>query len=301
MEVLSMITNKCEFIPSIQPNFENVDLSSMLIIQMQTTGHYWRNSQITEIGLLSLKKDNIWDEEHLVSEVESDEYDMLVLLSKKLSEYEYMIGYNSTSFLLPYLEQKYRAYGLEYPFIGKQHTDLYLKYKNYGKNMRLSMKLEELKYFLCLPEDYNELETILCVTWLERFSQFFFGEFEVDDVQELGEELLITMQTPITFPCPYRYHHPAFYLICEKNQAKIKIKLFENRLRMYYSNYQDYYYLPAEDTVIHKSMASAVDKSQRIKADETNCYTYTAYTPAFRQNKKMIKKYILSLLNNCSC
>lgn len=295
-----MITNKCEFIPSIQPNFENINLSSMVIVQMQTTGHYWRNSQITEIGLLSLKKDDIWNEERMICEEEADEYDILVLLSEKLSEYEHIIGYNSTSFLLPYLEQKYRAYGLEYPFIGKQHTDLYLKYKNYGKSMRLSMKLEELKYFLCLPENYNEPETILCVTALDRFSQFFSGEFEISDVQELEEELLITMQTPFTFPCAYRYHHPAFYLICEKNQAKIKIKLFENRLRMYYSNYQDYYYLPSEDTIIHKSMASAIDKRQRVKADETNCYTYTAYTSSFCQNKNLIKKYILSLLKNCS-
>ena len=39
------------------------------------------------------------------------------------------------------------------------------------------------------------------------------------------------------------------------------------------NNYKDYYYLPQEDTAIHKSIASFVDKAYREQAKPENCYT----------------------------
>ena len=45
------------------------------------------------------------------------------------------------------------------------------------------------------------------------------------------------------------------------------------RLKYFYSNYKDYYYLPAEDTAMHKSIAEFVDKAHRQKATKANCYT----------------------------
>jgi len=52
-------------------------------------------------------------------------------------------------------------------------------------------------------------------------------------------------------------------------------------MKYFYSNYKDYYYLPAEDVALHKSVASFVDKSHRVQACASNCYTrkYAAYLP----------------------
>ena len=44
-------------------------------------------------------------------------------------------------------------------------------------------------------------------------------------------------------------------------------------LKYFYSNYRDYYYLPIEDTAIHKSVGEYVDKTARVKATARTCYT----------------------------
>lgn len=56
------------------------------------------------------------------------------------------------------------------------------------------------------------------------------------------------------------------------NMFKILIPVIEMELKYFYENYKDYYYLPDEDTAIHKSVAQFVDKNHRKKATKENCY-----------------------------
>lgn len=58
------------------------------------------------------------------------------------------------------------------------------------------------------------------------------------------------------------------------NTAVITVPLIETRLRHYYEDYRNYFYLPAEDTAIHKSVASSVDPKHRIAAVKATAYTY---------------------------
>ena len=51
------------------------------------------------------------------------------------------------------------------------------------------------------------------------------------------------------------------------------IALFQGELKYFYSNYKDYYYLPMEDTAIHKSVGEYVDRDARTKATARTCYT----------------------------
>ena len=54
---------------------------------------------------------------------------------------------------------------------------------------------------------------------------------------------------------------------------KLVIPVYTGILKFFYDNYKDYYYLPEEDTAIHKSVASFVDSSHRKKATAKTCYT----------------------------
>lgn len=87
-----------------------------------------------------------------------------------------------------------------------------------------------------------------------------------------GNELIITMQND--YPVPKRISHKldSFYLMISKSRTSIRIPVFEGELRYFYPNYKDYYYLPAEDIAIHKSVASYVDKEYRQNACAANCY-----------------------------
>lgn len=64
-------------------------------------------------------------------------------------------------------------------------------------------------------------------------------------------------------------------------EASLRVPLYEEEMKYFYSNYKNYYYLPEEDTAIHKSVASYVDKAHRVQATAKNCYTrkLSSYLP----------------------
>ncbi len=67
----------------------------------------------------------------------------------------------------------------------------------------------------------------------------------------------------------------------EDHEGTLIIPIYEEELKYFYANYKDYYYLPTEDTALHKSIASYVDKEYREQATATTCYTrkLSSYLP----------------------
>ena len=63
----------------------------------------------------------------------------------------------------------------------------------------------------------------------------------------------------------------------------LQITLYQGELKYFYPNYKDYYYLPYEDTAIHRSVGEYVDPDARIRASAKNCYTKTTglFLPQF--------------------
>lgn len=59
----------------------------------------------------------------------------------------------------------------------------------------------------------------------------------------------------------------------ELNRIDIALDIYETELKLFYKDYKNYYYLPKEDMVIHKSLAAFVDKENKVKASASNCYT----------------------------
>lgn len=95
------------------------------------------------------------------------------------------------------------------------------------------------------------------------------------------KELLITLSIPTPLPKAISASANNCYFKGEDEQAILKVPLYEEELKYFYSNYKDYYYLPTEDIALHKSVAGFVDKTYRIQASATNCYTrkQSAYLP----------------------
>lgn len=53
----------------------------------------------------------------------------------------------------------------------------------------------------------------------------------------------------------------------------IATNLLKTELKLFYKDYKNYYYLPKEDMIVHKSLAAFVDKGKKEKAGAENCYT----------------------------
>lgn len=95
------------------------------------------------------------------------------------------------------------------------------------------------------------------------------------------KELLITLSLVTPLPKLVVASANNCYFRGEGENATLKVPIYEEELKYFYSNYKDYYYLPSEDVALHKSVAGFVDKAHRLRASASNCYTrkFSSYLP----------------------
>lgn len=77
----------------------------------------------------------------------------------------------------------------------------------------------------------------------------------------------------IRYPVPCQMEKDSARIFFAENFLRAEIPLFKGTLYHFYENYRDYYYLPAEDMAVHKSVGIYVDREHREKAKASNCYT----------------------------
>lgn len=94
-------------------------------------------------------------------------------------------------------------------------------------------------------------------------------------------ELLMTLALPRRLPKPVSASANNCYFSAEELTGTLKVPVYEEEMKYFYSNYKDYYYLPTEDVALHKSVASFVDSEYRLQATAATCYTrkYSQYLP----------------------
>lgn len=95
------------------------------------------------------------------------------------------------------------------------------------------------------------------------------------------KELLITLSLPSPLPKSVSAASNDCYFKGEGSEAILRVPIYEEELKYFYANYHDYYYLPAEDIALHKSVATFVEKEHRMQASASNCYTrkFSMYLP----------------------
>jgi len=87
------------------------------------------------------------------------------------------------------------------------------------------------------------------------------------------QELIMTLSFPIPLPRKISASANNCYFIGNGNEGQLKVPIYEEELKYFYANYKDYYYLPAEDIALHKSVGGFVDKEHRLQATASTCYT----------------------------
>lgn len=192
--------------------------------------------------------------------------------------------------------------GREDAFHGGELIEVYQSYakKPSDEACRL-LKLHNYEDVLGMPKllpilSYREL-------FSEKFSVLSLeaSEYTALGRNSGGKELLITLQNELSLPKQVSCSYEEFYLTASGNKIHLRIRLCEKELKFFFRDYKNYYYLPAEDTVILKSIASGVDKEHRKNATAATCYQrkYAIFlpqyeeivTPVFRENYKDKKSY----------
>ena len=190
-------------------------------------------------------------------------------------------------------------------FLGIQRNDCFTGgelikvYQEYLKHPN-----EQQMYFLKL-HNYEDVLGMLDLLPILSYRNFMAGDYAFSSVESnlytaydgtSKKELIFSFQLNHPLPKQISCSYEDCYLTAAGNEAKLNVRLYEGTLKFFFDNYKDYYYLPVEDTAIHKSIASCVDKAHRKAATAKTCYTkkeslflpqYQLFVePAFYQNYK---------------
>lgn len=145
-------------------------------------------------------------------------------------------------------------------------------------------------YKLLILHNSDDIKGMLQLIPLLSYHDLFNKEIRVKKVQAAsypdsdGKErhmLLMKLSFPCAVPRPVSVVSNGCCFSGEGSEGMLKVPVYEEELKYFYSNYKDYYYLPAEDTAIHKSVSSFVDKTYRVQATAATCYTrkFSTYLP----------------------
>ncbi|MBD5532292.1 MAG: ribonuclease H-like domain-containing protein [Lachnospiraceae bacterium] len=94
------------------------------------------------------------------------------------------------------------------------------------------------------------------------------------DFHNVGRaELIMKLSLPAPLPISVSNYAKGCFFSALEHNATLKVPLIDGELKYFYSNYRDYYYLPAEDMALHKSVSSFVDPGYRVAATAATCYT----------------------------
>ena len=172
----------------------------------------------------------------------------------------------------------------------------YLEFFNLFKNMpKVSIRTDE-------EIDDNAYDYELPVRARKVQANYYK---DLDGTQK--QEVYMKLSLPFELPSSLSGNLDNCYFKIVGSEATLRVPLYEQELKYYYSNYKDYYYLPKEDMAIHKSIAEFVDKAYREKATPENCYTKKAgqyllewdlvFAPFFKEDYKD-KRFFFDLNEN---
>lgn len=157
-------------------------------------------------------------------------------------------------------------------YTGKELIKFYQNYLKAAQNHDQN-QAQELEYFLLL-HNREDLVGMLEFSSLMHLVDLLNGTTNFSSLAVEQQGTIVTFQSrlPFHFPVPYQWKGSTSFLSIDGNTLKLILSAYAMELKYFYSNYKDYFYLPTEDTAIHKSVASYVDKEFRKKATKDTCY-----------------------------
>lgn len=157
-------------------------------------------------------------------------------------------------------------------YLGKKHYENLRKTRDPEIQLPSPTESEMLLHQLLLHNE-DDIKGLLYISPILNYVDLFEKPIRILQAGVDGELLTICFEISATLPVRISFGNDLARITASDNKASLTIYIFDGELKYFYDNYKDYYYLPAEDSVVHKSLAHFVDKEHRQKAKLSNCYT----------------------------
>lgn len=133
---------------------------------------------------------------------------------------------------------------------------------------------------ILLLHNAEDITNLLMISPILSYVDLFQGNVIVTNATLSEAGLILQLDLPFSLPVPIKdllelsCFNGMFHLLLKASQttATLLIPVFTGEMKFFLEHYKDYYYLPYEDTAIHKSVGEYVEKAYRQNAKATNCY-----------------------------
>ena len=157
-------------------------------------------------------------------------------------------------------------------YLGRKKYETLWQSRNPGQSLPLPAEADNLLGQILL-HNADDIRGLLLISPVLYYTDIFEKSFRILQAEVDGGLLHIRLQIAADLPVPVSYGNDLVHLAASGDTATLSVHIYEGELKYFYENYKDYYYLPAEDYAIHKSVAGFVDKDYRVKAKPATCYT----------------------------
>lgn len=300
------------------------NIHQSLFFDIETTGLSADISAITVIGCCDMDG-NItqWFNEDGLSQKQ-----ILTDFLQFIKPYDTLITFNGKTFDLPFLTAKIKEFKIDDSFDTYEHLDLYqiLKpYKNlWGLKKFRQKNLEEYlgidrtdklsgKKLIKTYQNYlekgnvNDKEAVLLhnredllglrkIYSLMAYPALLDGRFTLSSCFIENNQFVAHLNLEMLIPVSCKYEKSDISLTLDDSNAVLACPLEDGHLKHYHRDYKNYYYLPMEDLVIHKSMKSFVDTSSLVRADKDNCYSKFIPGESFLSSENDVLNYCSDII-----
>ena len=279
----------------------------LLFFDIEATGFIAKNTTLYLIGVLWYE-DNTIQMLQWFNDNGKSEYEMISAFNDFCKKFTHLVHFNGLGFDIPYLTQK--ADLLKIPSLEAANLtqiDIYKEIRSYKSifaldNMKqvsierylgidrqdtysgkelisvyqryIASPNDEMEHLLLL-HNHDDLLGMPSISKILNYKAFFENP-DISSVKtNLTEnQIILSFTYDDSGYLPKRVAQSVnnIYLNAMEQQATLHIPVFHATLKHYFKNYKDYYYLPKEDTAIHKSIAAFVESDNKEKAKKDTCY-----------------------------
>ncbi len=284
----------------------------LLFFDIETTGFSAFNTKLYFIGCMYFSGSS-WKAGQWFNEDGASEQALLQSFIDFAKKYKYLIHFNGDGFDIPYINNKLSQYNISGDLTHLESIDLYKGIKPFKKALALpNLKLktiegylgierkdtytggeliavydkylqteEETLFQLLLQHNYEDIINMLGVSETAYYKDYFEGRMSDVKYELKPEALFITYQSHLPQNLSLNKHRVV--LAANESETSVTVPVYTGEFKYYFENYKDYFYLPIEDTAIHKSVAVYMDKEYRRKATKETCYQRVtgSFLPSF--------------------
>lgn len=289
-----------------EPQIESIaPKGDVLLFDIETTGLKKETTQVYLIGCAYYQQDS-WMIRQYLAESALDEREILESFFQFASGYSCLVHFNGESFDIPYLDYKQEYYGLNFDFSKFRSVDIYKRAKPLRKLLdRKSLSQKSIEEFLgidrndqmnggllipyyyeyertgderaeelLLLHNFEDVQGMLEILSILKYLLILEGSFSFTQLETSDGYAILTYTLAEEMPVPFEttFSKQDCIVAADKSMLQISIHMFEGTAKFPLQDVENYYYLPSEDTVIHKDVAQFVDREHRKKATRKNCF-----------------------------